>query len=94
MLESLIKRTLERLFPQYADGTCDVNLAREAADEVFYRVKDIAGVEGVGVSASPKGYTVKVNLSSPLAKEDSKAIPKRVKDVPVKTQLTGQVMVL
>ena len=74
-------------------GTPDINLAREAANEVSLRVKDLAGVEGVGLSISPKGYGVKVNLSSQPTKELSEAIPKRVKDVPVKTQITGRAMV-
>ncbi len=90
----MLGRFIEKLrsAPQ-DDGTTDINLAREAAKEVSCRVDGIAGVEGVGISISSKGgYAVKINLSSPLAKEDSEAIPKRVKDVPVRTQLTGKAM--
>jgi hypothetical protein len=89
----MLARFIEKLRSAPQDeGTADINLAREAADEVFSRVKNMAGVEGVGISTSSKGYSVKINLSSPLTKEDSQVIPKSVKDVPVKTQLTGQVM--
>jgi hypothetical protein len=85
---------LRRLLTSHEDTSSPVSLesAREAQAKVSSRVKekDVKEVEGVGISPSPKGYGVKINLSAPISKEIEKDLTKPIGNVLVTVQVTGR----
>lgn len=69
------------------DGSLErARAAKARALELFSKFGEVVGV---GLTRIGDGYGIKVNLSSPAAREDS--LPKEVDGVPVQVEVVGTI---
>lgn len=52
----------------------------------------LAAFSGVGISSQPNGYAVDVFLEAPLSDSESKSLPKKIDNVPVRQEVIGEAL--
>lgn len=77
-----------------ADRKETLSKAIHVSEEVSQILEGREEIQAIGVSRNGKGYSVKINLNSPLPKEVASRLPERVEGVPIETEIVGQVFVL
>ncbi|MEA5505900.1 hypothetical protein VB735_22840 [Halotia wernerae UHCC 0503] len=68
--------------------------AIHASETVSHLLEGIEEIQAIGVSRSDNGYSVKINLTSPLPTEVASKVPEKLEGVPIETEVVGQVFVL
>ncbi|MBW4558342.1 MAG: hypothetical protein KME59_20925 [Trichormus sp. ATA11-4-KO1] len=67
--------------------------AHSAKEEVTHILEGQRELQAIGIAACGRGYTIEVNLSSPLPKEVARKLPKKVAGVPVNTEIVGAIII-
>ncbi|MBH8553065.1 hypothetical protein I8751_11945 [Nostocaceae cyanobacterium CENA357] len=98
-LEKMVTRFLKKIVtgePKLfqTDRKEILDKAIHASEKVSHLLEGIEEIQAIGVSRSDKGYSVKINLTSPLPTEVASKVPEKLEGVPIETEVVGQVFVL
>ncbi|MFN6516588.1 MAG: hypothetical protein RMY29_019070 [Nostoc sp. CreGUA01] len=97
-MKNLFFRLLKKIKVEPKDMTIErqeiLDRAIDASKKVSSILEGREEIQAIGVSRSDYGYSVKIDLNSPLPKEVASQLPKKVEGVPVETEVIGQVFVL
>ncbi|MBE9049625.1 hypothetical protein IQ243_04245 [Nostocales cyanobacterium LEGE 11386] len=67
--------------------------AHSAKEEVSHILEGQRELQAIGIATCGRGYSIEVNLSSPLPKEVARKLPKKVEGVPVNTEIVGSLII-
>ncbi len=77
-----------------ADRKEILNKAIYVSEKVSHLLEGREEIQAIGVSRSDNGYSVKIDLTSPLPKEVASKLPEKFEGVPIETEVVGKVFVL